>query len=154
MDRFSFLLDGEVFRERRRWASAANRRSSVGTAEGEAKRYAREHGTAGVWNADDTVLVFTRTPKGTISRRLHRNPEVQLPEQPRRLPSDPPFSADLHVLALGNGYTMLKLYTEPGRTFVIERRQGVTGNSYIAQCGEIAALSTAATDAGLRVRFN
>lgn len=37
--------------------------------EAEARRHAVEYGVAGIWRADDSLLVFTRLDDGRISRR-------------------------------------------------------------------------------------
>ncbi|MBP2291032.1 hypothetical protein [Azospirillum rugosum] len=156
MSTFYFPLDGEAYRERRRWSSAAQRLSRVTTAEGAAKRHALQHGVAGIWNADDSLVVYTRKPNGTLSRKTHRK------ACPREFPA--PFSAkpvppscDLHVYALGQGYTMVRLHTTEGRAHVeglAKSKHGFSGDTYTAESAEVVSIASSASDAGLRVRFN
>ncbi|WP_372397086.1 hypothetical protein ABMY26_23745 [Azospirillum sp. HJ39] len=66
-------------------------------------------------------------------------------------------SPDLHVMAIGNGYTLLRHYTAEGRGFM-ERRglawHTAERDTHIDRAPVIVALAEEATGSGLRVRFN
>ncbi|CAO3445777.1 hypothetical protein [Azospirillum argentinense] len=64
---------------------------------------------------------------------------------------------DLHVIALGHGFTMIRLNTKEGRAHVEKlatSRAGFQADTYTSAVSEAVAIAAAATDAGLRVRFN
>lgn len=50
--------------------------------EPEARRHAFLNGEAGVWRADDSLVVFTRLPNGRISRRTFRHARPRRANEP------------------------------------------------------------------------
>ncbi|MGR0187236.1 hypothetical protein [Azospirillum aestuarii] len=64
---------------------------------------------------------------------------------------------DLHVIALGHGFTMIRMNSGEGRVHVERhavRKHGFDRDTYTSDVSEVVAIATAATEAGLRVRFN
>ncbi|KAA0576693.1 hypothetical protein [Azospirillum sp. Sh1] len=68
-----------------------------------------------------------------------------------------PSSPDLHVMAIGNGYTVLRHYTAEGRRFMEQRGlewHTPERDTHIDRAPVIVAIAEEATGSGLRVRFN
>lgn len=70
-DTIHFILDGKSNRTLRDWNR--DRTTSRSSAIGAAKRYAKLHGAAGAWRANDSFVLFYREADGRIRQRTWRH---------------------------------------------------------------------------------
>ena len=70
-DTIHFILDDKSNRTLRDWNW--DRTTSRGSAIGAAKRYAKEHGAAGAWRANDLFVLFYRDFDGKVKQKTWRH---------------------------------------------------------------------------------